>query len=57
MNRIRFIYWRVADVALFPLALIAALGAIENSYAYGSLGAFIEGQSLSSFVSCGLESE
>lgn len=56
MNRIRSIYWRIADVSLFPLALIAALGAIENSYAYGSLGAFIEGQSLSSFASCGSES-
>lgn len=57
MNKIRTIYWRAADVALFPLALIAALGAIENSYAYGSLGALIEGQSLSSFASCGSESE
>ena len=57
MNRIRFIYWRIADVALFPLALIAALGAIENSYAYGSIGAWIEGQSLSSFASCGSESD
>lgn len=57
MNRIRSIYWRIADISLFPLALIAALGAIENSYAYGWLGALIEGQSLSSFASCGSESE
>ena len=39
MNRIRSIYWRIADISLFPLALIAALGAIENSFGYGMIGA------------------
>lgn len=51
MNRFRSIYWRIADIALFPLALIAALGAIENSYAYGAIGAAIHGQSFDVYVS------
>jgi hypothetical protein len=48
--KIRSIYWKLADVLTFPLALIAALGAIENSYAYGSIGAAIAGQSLSTYA-------
>lgn len=51
MNRFRSIYWRIADVSLFPLALIAAIGAIENSYAYGAIGAIIHGESFAVYVS------
>lgn len=32
-------------IAIFALLLIAALGAIENSYSYGLLGAAIYGES------------
>ncbi len=46
----RNIYWKLADLLTFPLALIAALGAIENSFAYGSIGAAISGQSLSTYA-------
>ena len=49
---IKFLYWRIADALIFPLALIAALGAIENSYAYGALGAWFADQSFSSFTAC-----
>lgn len=49
---IRKTYWRIADIFTFPLALIAAIGAIENSYAYGALGAFIAGDSFADFVAC-----
>ncbi len=45
-------YWRIADLLTFPLALIAALGAIENSYAYGALGAWINGQAIDAYASC-----
>lgn len=48
----RSIYWRVADIFTFPLALIAAIGAIENSYAYGAIGAWISGFPLSEFATC-----
>lgn len=54
---IRSVYWRIADILTFPLALIAALGAIENSFAYGSLGAWLSGQSLSSFATCAESSQ
>lgn len=49
---IRTAYWRIADAFTFPLALIAAIGAIENSYAYGNLGAWISGLPLSAFTAC-----
>ena len=49
---IRFVYWRIADILTFPLALVAAVGAIENSFAYGNLGAWMSGQSLNSFAAC-----
>lgn len=49
---IRSIYWRASDILTFPLALIAAVGAIENSFAYGNLGAWMSGQSLDSFAAC-----
>lgn len=55
--KIRSIYWRIADIFTFPLALIAAIGAIENSYAYGNLGAWLSGQSLSSFATCAESSQ
>lgn len=42
---IRTLYWRITDLAIFPLVLIAALGALENSYSYGLLGAWIYGAS------------
>lgn len=37
------LYMRIANAMLFPLALIAALGAIDNSYSYGLLGTLIYG--------------
>ena len=49
---IRSVYWRFADIAIFPLAIIAALGAIENSYAYGAIGAWINGQAIDTYAAC-----
>lgn len=49
---IRTAYWRIADAFTFPLALIAAIGAIENSYAYGAIGAWINGQAISDYATC-----
>ena len=50
MNKIRTIYWRAADALTFPLALIAALGAIENSFGYGMIGAIMHNQTFAVFV-------
>ncbi len=33
-------------------AFVAALGAIENSYAYGAIGALLNGQSISAYAAC-----
>ena len=55
MNKIRSIYWKLADIMLFPLALIAALGALENSYAYGYIGALLSGVSINDFAACEVE--
>lgn len=49
---IRSAYWRIADAFTFPLAIIAALGAIENSYAYGAIGAWINGQAIDTYAAC-----
>ena len=49
---IRFFYWRIADIAIFPLALVATIGAIENSYAYGAIGALINGQAIAAYAAC-----
>ncbi len=50
--KLRSIYWKLADAMLFPLALIAGLGAIENSFAYGNIGALLAGVSVSDFAAC-----
>lgn len=50
MNRFRSVYWKLADALTFPLALIAALGAIENSFGYGMIGAIMHNQSFAVFV-------
>lgn len=48
-------YWRIADAFTFPLAFVAALGAIENSFAYGMLGAWMADQSIADFAACEAE--
>lgn len=45
-------YWRIADAFTFPLALIAALGALESSYSYGYIGALIADMSIAQFTAC-----
>ena len=52
---LRNAYWRIADAFTFPLALIAALGAIENSYAYGALGAWLAGETIADYSTCEAE--
>lgn len=50
MTRFRSVYWKIADALTFPLVLIAALGAIENSFGYGMIGAIMHGRSFAVFV-------
>lgn len=45
-------FWKLSDIMTLPLLLIIAACAIENSYAYGNLGAWIAGQELSDFAAC-----
>lgn len=50
--KLRTAYWRIADAITFPLALVAALGALESSYAYGYIGALMADMSISQFTAC-----
>lgn len=45
-------FWKLSDIMTLPLLLIIAACAIENSYAYGNLGAWLNGVALSDFVAC-----
>lgn len=49
---LRKAYWRIADGITFPLALVAALGALESSYSYGYIGAFMADMSIAQFTAC-----
>ena len=39
-------YFRLSDLVTLPLLLVAAYGAIESSFQYGFLGAFLKGQAI-----------
>jgi hypothetical protein len=43
----------LANKIALALAFIAALGAIENSYAYGAIGAALSGQNVVTYAACG----